>query len=142
MCTDHASVLTSILSREFQCLHACMPAYCTKVLLNMHGNAVSVQVYLQRMPALAGKTFGELVFHLPQATAYGLVQTRSRRCLLNPPAETVIDKLDEIVMIRATDLSEAELQPLSEPADVDIGEPSAVAMGRPARPHYSIHLTA
>ncbi len=110
----------------------------------MHGNAVSVQVYLQRMPALAGKTFGELVFHLPQATAYGLVQTRSRRCLLNPPAETVIDKLDEIVMIRATDLSEADLQPLSEPADVDIGEPPAVAMRRPARPHilYTSQLNA
>lgn len=83
-----------------------------------------LQVYLQRMPELAGKTFGELVLHLPQATAYGLVQSRSRRCLLNPPADTLIDRLDEIVMIRATDLSEAEMQPLAEPADMDIGMPA------------------
>ena len=80
-----------------------------------------VQVYLQRMPELAGRTFGELIFHLPQATAYGLVQFRSRRCLLNPPAETVLDKLDEVVMIRSTDLSKAEMQPLAEPAYVDMG---------------------
>lgn len=86
-------------------------------------NAMMVQVYLQRMPELAGRTFGELIFHLPQATAYGLVQSRSRRCLLNPPAETVIDKRDEIVMIRSTDLSKADLQPLAEPVYVDMGAP-------------------
>lgn len=91
-----------------------------------------VQVYLQRMPVLAGKTFGELVFHLPQATAYGLVQFKSRRCLLNPPAETVIDKLDEIVMIRSTDLSKAEMQPLAEPAHVDMGASASSASVRPA----------
>ena len=92
-----------------------------------------VQVYLQRMPALAGKSYGELMFHLPQATAYGLVQSRSRRCLLNPPAETIIDKLDEIVMIRATDLSEAEMQPLAEPVNVDMGASASVASAHPAR---------
>ena len=90
------------------------------------------QVYLQRIPALAGKTFGELVFYLPQATAYGLVQSRSRRCLLNPPADTVIDQLDEIVMIRATDLSTAEMQPLDEPAEVDLGEQSSCTHWLPA----------
>ena len=87
-----------------------------------------VQVYLQRMPELAGKTFGELVFHLPQATAYGLVQSRSRRCLLNPPAETVIDKRDEIVMIRSTDLSKADMQPLAEPTHVDMGTFASTAL--------------
>ena len=87
-----------------------------------------VQVYLQRMPELAGKTFGELICHLPQATAYGLVQSRSRRCLLNPPAETVIDKRDEIVMIRSTDLSKADIQPLAEPVRVDMGASPGFAL--------------
>ena len=73
------------------------------------------------MPSMAGKTFGKLAFHLPQATAYGLVQSRSRRCLLNPPAETLIDPRDEIVMIRATDLSEADMLPLPEPVPMDLG---------------------
>ena len=92
-----------------------------KYHLACEDGAVPAQVYLQRMPSMAGKTFGELVFHLPQATAYGLVQSRSRRCLLNPPAETPIDALDEIVMIRATDLSEADMLPLPEPVPMDLG---------------------
>ena len=92
-----------------------------------------LQVYLQRMPELAGKTFGELVFHLPQATAYGLVQSRSRRCLLNPPAETLIDKRDEIVMIRSTDLSKADMQPLAEPTYVDMGA---------QLPYHALHTCA
>ena len=87
-----------------------------------------LQVYLQRMPELAGKTFGELICHLPQATAYGLVQSRSRRCLLNPPAETVIDRRDEIVVIRSTDLSKADIQPLAEPVHVDMGASPGCAL--------------
>ena len=114
---------------------------CLTGILQMPTTAVMLQVYLQRMPELAGKTFGELVFHLPQATAYGLVQSRSRRCLLNPPAETLIDKRDEIVMIRSTDLSKADMQPLAEPTFVDMGAFAGIASDCPAASvHRSLYL--
>jgi hypothetical protein len=47
-------------------------------------------VYLQRVPQLVGRTFGTLAFHLPMATVYGIVQFASRRCLLLPPLDTVL----------------------------------------------------
>ena len=48
------------------------------------------QVYLQRVPQLSGRTFSELAFYLPMATVYGIVQFASRRCLLLPPLDTVL----------------------------------------------------
>ena len=48
------------------------------------------QVYLQRVPQLVGRTFGELAFHLPMATVYGVMQFATRRCCLNPPLDTLI----------------------------------------------------
>ena len=48
------------------------------------------QVYLQRVPQLVGKRFGEIAFHLPMATVYGIVQFATRRCLLLPPLDTVL----------------------------------------------------
>ncbi|BDA43260.1 probable ion channel POLLUX at N-terminal half [Coccomyxa sp. Obi] len=80
------------------------------------------QVYLQRLPELVGKTFGELQFYLPWATVYGLVQYATRRCVLNPPADTRVENLDELILIRATDLREHEIVPLPEPVRVDPGE--------------------
>ena len=79
------------------------------------------QVYLQRLPQLVGKTFGELQFHLPWATVYGLVQYATRRCVLNPPPDTRVENLDELIVIRATDLREHEIVPLAEPVHVDPG---------------------
>lgn len=49
-----------------------------------------LQVYLQRVPQLVGRTFGELAFYLPMATVYGIMQFSSRRCCLLPPPDTVI----------------------------------------------------
>lgn len=79
------------------------------------------QVYLQRLPQLVGKTFGELQFYLPWATVYGLVQYATRRCVLNPPPDTRVETLDELIVIRATDLREHEVLPLPEPVHVDPG---------------------
>ncbi|CAL8468748.1 g8288 [Coccomyxa elongata] len=80
------------------------------------------QVYLQRLPQLVGKTFGELQFYLPWATVYGLVQYATRRCVLNPPPDTRVENLDELIVIRATDLREHDVVPLAEPVRVDPGE--------------------
>lgn len=68
-----------------------------------------------------GKTFGELQFYLPWATVYGLVQYATRRCVLNPPPDTRVENLDELIVIRATDLREHEVVPLAEPVRVDPG---------------------
>ena len=80
-----------------------------------------VQVYLQRVPQLVGRTFGELAFYLPMATVYGIMQFASRRCFLNPPLDTVIQERDELILIRAVDLREEQVQPLLEPVQVANG---------------------
>ncbi len=95
-------------------------------------------MYLQRLPQLVGKTFGELQFYLPRATVYGLVQHATRRCVLNPPPGTSVADLDEIILIRSTDLREDQVLPLPQPVAVDPGVPptmsSAVFSAR--RMHY------
>jgi len=73
------------------------------------------------MPELVGRTFGELAFYLPNATVYGLVQYTTRRCVLNPPPDTVVRDFDEVILIRATELREDQVQPLPEPVHVDAG---------------------
>ena len=80
-----------------------------------------MQVYLQRVPQLVGRTFGELAFYLPMATVYGIMQFSRRRCYLLPPPDTVIQERDELVMIRAVDLREDQVQPLPEPVQVANG---------------------
>lgn len=69
-----------------------------------------------------GKTFGELTFQLPNATAYGIIQYSTRRCCLNPSLDSVYNELDELILVRSTDTREEDLEVLPEPAEVDMGE--------------------
>ena len=54
---------------------------------------------------------------------YGLVQPAQRRCMVLPPADTVIAEDDEVVLTRPVTLPASECQPLATPVSIDLGAP-------------------
>lgn len=55
------------------------------------------EIYMEKAPVLAGKTFAEIPCYYRNAAVMGL--KRSGKTLLNPSGETIIGKEDEIILI-------------------------------------------
>ncbi|KAK9908516.1 hypothetical protein WJX75_009020 [Coccomyxa subellipsoidea] len=80
------------------------------------------QVFLEKLPPLVGVPFGDLALRFADGTVLGLLNRRSGKCDIAPPADTLVGPHDDLVMMRPTGLAPGMYQPLAAPLAVSIGE--------------------
>ena len=89
---------------------------------------------------LQGKRFDEIPYYFPDGSVFGLVNSAAQRCLLNPPADTCVQKGDALIMMRPTSIASDAYKPLPRPIAVSPGEvvPAAAAhcLLHAGQPHH------
>eukprot|EP00891_Asterochloris_glomerata_P004631 jgi/Astpho2/4631/Aster-x0209 len=80
------------------------------------------QGYLEYFPMLEGKRFDEIPYYFPDGSVFGLVNNAAQRCLLNPPADTRVQKGDALIMMRPTSIASEAYRPLPRPIAVTPGD--------------------
>ncbi len=82
-----------------------------------------------RTDPVQGKRFDEIPYYFPDGSVFGLVNNAAQRCLLNPPADTRVQKGDALIMMRPTSIASEAYRPLPRPIAVTPGEvvPAAAA---------------
>ncbi|DBA72591.1 TPA: hypothetical protein ACH3X2_010343 [Trebouxia sp. C0005] len=82
----------------------------------------SSQGYIESVPQLQGKTFAELPYYFPDGSVFGLVNSVRNRCLINPTSDTVVEKGDQLIMMRPTCIASNGYRALPKPVKVDPGD--------------------
>lgn len=77
--------------------------------------ANSSSLYVQQFPQVVGTQFGDLARMFPDAIVLGVVHSNNRKATMNPKADYVVIQGDELILIRPTDKSGPQYQPLMEP---------------------------
>lgn len=93
------------------------------------------EIYIEHLPQLAGKRFGEVPLYFECTSVLGL--KRGEEILINPPADIEIVMQDEIIMIAADD---GVAVPLAQPGKWDAGAMQSSITASPAEPENLLIL--
>ncbi|KAL4421222.1 hypothetical protein ABPG75_010513 [Micractinium tetrahymenae] len=77
--------------------------------------------FIDRLPEVEGRAFGELFRYFPDAIVVGVANEKQRTHQLNPPPETAVGPDDEIITLRPESVPPGEYRVLAEAMPADLG---------------------